>query len=728
MRAPRIATLLALALLCTACGATPPSTETPAALVATNADSLETMTLAEHNQHARNGAVRDTLHGVVVDDPFRALEEDNAATWAWVEAQNAATEAYMAEAADEERAERLAELFQIGSIGSVQQADGRVFYQLREGDLEQPILYVVDAEGAAPRVLIDPNTLGERVSLDYIFPSHDGALLAYGLSENGDERSTLHVLDVTTREDVGVAIAHAKWTDLTWRHDGEGFYYTRYPRPGEADYDADNEDSYHRHLFYHALGSDPADDPLVMRAPEATDFLGATLSRDDATLLISVFRGWSSSQLLLLDLGDPDASPADVGTPADAITYGMFHGDAFYAYTNDGAPKGRLLRANRDALAEYSAWEEVVAEREGTLEAFDAAGDQLVLHYVENVSSVLRLADLDGSNPREVPLPVSVGSVRSIATDGERSRVLFGFDSYFQPPALFSFEAESNATPEAQEVMRVQSAIDIDAYTVTRALVPSSDGTPINVFLVHARDMPMDGDQPVLLNGYGGFNVSLTPGFARNTIYWLEQGGVYAVANIRGGGEFGEAWHEDGMLGNKQNVFDDFASVIRWLGGESRISRPERIAITGGSNGGLLMGAMLTQCPDAFGATVTSVGLYDMVRYTEFPPAEIWIPEYGDPAVAEAFSWLHAYSPYHNVPEDTSFPASLVLTADSDTRVSWQHSTKFTALLQSRQQGERPILFYLQRGQGHGAGSGFSDLVDEYVQRYSFIERELGVD
>ena len=212
------------------------------------------------------------------------------------------------------------------------------------------------------------------------------------------------------------------------------------------------------------------------------------------------------------------------------------------------------------------------------------------------------------------------------------------------------------------QLLAVESDVDTDAYTVTRAIVPSTDGTPLNVFLVHREDMPMDGNQPVLLNGYGGFNVSLTPGFARNVLYWLERGGVYAVANIRGGGEFGEAWHEAGMLGHKQNVFDDFASVIRWLGGESGISRPERIAISGGSNGGLLMGAMLTQCPEAFRATVTSVGLYDMVRYTAFPPAEIWISEYGDPAEAEDFAWLHAYSPYHNVPSATAFPATLVLT------------------------------------------------------------------
>ena len=633
----------------------------------------------------------------------------------------------MAEHAADARAARLEALLRIGSIGSVRQAGGTLFFQRREGEQDQAVLFVQAPGEDDARPLIDPNALGERISLDYYFPSHDGSLLAYGLSENGDERSTMYLLDVATGEALPDVIPHAKWTGVTWRHDGAGFYYTRYPMPGEADYDAENEDSYHRHLFYHALGQAPTDDTLVMRSPEPTDFIGATISEDDGTLVISVFRGWSSCQLLTLDLNDADALPQDTGTPIDAVTYGFFHEGAFFAYTNDAAPKGRILRADPSALGDYSAWAEVVPEREGTLDSMTAAGDKLVLHYVENVSSVLRLASLEGTDVREVALPVSVGSVRGISTDDSSTRVVFGFDSYFQPPALYAFDVADGPAAVPAQLLAVESDVDTDAYTVTRAIVPSTDGTPLNVFLVHREDMPMDGNQPVLLNGYGGFNVSLTPGFARNVLYWLERGGVYAVANIRGGGEFGEAWHEAGMLGHKQNVFDDFASVIRWLGDESGISRPERIAISGGSNGGLLMGAMLTQCPEAFRATVTSVGLYDMVRYTAFPPAEIWISEYGDPAEAEDFAWLHAYSPYHNVPSATAFPATLVLTADSDTRVSWQHSTKFTALLQSENTGENQVLFYLKRGQGHGAGSGLSDVVDEYVQRYTFIETELGV-
>ena len=715
--------ILCLPLVIAACGGSTPTPDPepepapePAAEPVTEIDAL--------NALAAEGAVTDELHGVSVVDTYRILEDDSEATDAWVDAQNAVTEEYFAANSVEGRRERLRELLSIGYYGGASRAGGRTFIEKREGEIDHAILYVIDGPDAEPRELINPNTLGERVALDFFIPSPDGTYLAYGLSHNGDERSTTYVLDVATGENLSEEIPHTKWTALDWRHDETGFYYTRYPMEGEADYDPEAEDTYNRHLFYHELGTDFADDPLVFRAPEPTDFVSGEISEDGETLLIGNFRGWSASDMYVLDVTDEAAEVTPLVTGDDSVWWGGFHEERLLIYTNSEAPLGRILAVAIEDAADRDAWTEIVPEGDSKLDSFHPVGDLLVVPYVENVVSRLRIYGLDGSDRGDVELPLEIGSAGSLAVEPGSTILTYQYTSFFFPPALFETDL---LTGETRQIDAVEADIDTSEYTVTRERVSSADGTPINVFVVHRADMERDGNQPVILNGYGGFNVSLTPGFARNTIYWLEQGGVYAVANIRGGGEFGEEWHQDGMLGNKQNVFDDFTAVIRWLGGESGISNPDRIAINGGSNGGLLMGAMLTQCPDAFRATITSVGLYDMVRYTLFPPAEIWISEYGDPEVAEDFAWLHAYSPYHNVEAGTAFPATLVLTADSDTRVSWQHSTKFTAALQDANSGNHQILFLMKRDQGHGAGTGLSDTVDEYVQRYTFIETELGV-
>ena len=711
--------LLCLPLVIAACGGSTPAPEPMPEPPPAPVSELDALNLA-----AQAGAVTDELHGVSVVDLYRSLEEEGPETDAWVDAQNARTADYFESNARDGRRDRLQELLSIGYYGDIARAGGRTFVQKREGEIDHAILYVIDGPDVEPRELINPNTLGERIALDFFHPSPDGTFLAYGLSENGDERSTTYVLNVETGVDLGEAIPHTKWTSLQWRYDEEGFYYTRYPMEGEEDYDAEAEDTYNRHLFYHELGTDHADDPLVFRAPAPTDFVGGEVSEDGETLLIGVFRGWSSSDIFLLDLTDEDAEPQTLVSGEDSVWWGGFHEESLLIYTNSEAPLGRILAVPIADALDHDAWVEIVPEGESKLDSFHPVGDLLVVPYVENVASRLRIYGLDGSERGDVELPLEIGSAGSLAVERGSTVLTYQYTSFFFPPALFETDL---VTGQTTEIDRIEADIDTSAYSVTRETVTSPDGTPINVFVVHRTDMERDGNQPVLLNGYGGFNVSLTPGFARNTLYWLEQGGVYAVANIRGGGEFGEDWHQAGMLGNKQNVFDDFEAVIRWLGGESGISNPDRIAINGGSNGGLLMGAMLTQCPEAFRATVTSVGLYDMVRYTLFPPAEIWIAEYGDPEEAEDFAWLHAYSPYHNVEDGTEFPAALVLTADSDTRVSWQHSTKFAAALQDANSGDREILFLMKRDQGHGAGTGLSDTVDEYVQRYTFIETELGL-
>ncbi|MCB9506724.1 MAG: S9 family peptidase [Myxococcales bacterium] len=667
------------------------------------------------------GGVVEVLFGHRVADPFRWLEERRPRTDAWIEEQTARTVAYQEAHDSPTRAARLRELLSIGSIGSIARAGQATFFERREGDAERPILFVIDTPGAAARPVVNPEDFGERSSIDYFVPSPSGRLLAVGVSQNGDERSTLHVIEVATgaRRD---AIPHAKWASLSWRHDESGFLYTRYPLEGEADWDPDAQDTYNRHLFEHTLGQPYESDALIMRAPEPTDFLGAALDEGDRWALIGNFRGWSQSELFLVDMASDVQTPHPLTPDSDAVWNGELHRDYIYAYTNDEAPHGKIVRVRTDEARDRR-WEQIVPEAEGTIDSFSIAGDYLVVTYVEDIASRLRVFSLAGRPVPDVALPVDVGSIGAVATSHESSRIAFTFSSFFSPPAAYELTLPDGT---ATAIATVSADIDTSDLHVTREHATSRDGTPVNLFLVHRGELPRDGTAPVLLEGYGGFNVSLTPTFSRNALYWLERGGVYAVANIRGGGEFGEEWHRAGMLGSKQNVFDDFAAAIAHLT-ESGLSNPDRIAISGGSNGGLLMGAMITQVPDTFRAALTAVGLYDMVRYTQFPPAEIWISEYGDPAEPDAFEWLYAYSPYHNVPASFRAPSVLITTADSDTRVSWQHSTKFGARLQAANIGPNPVLFYMEHAQGHGAGTALDDLVRDYVRRYTFIETELGV-
>lgn len=678
--------------------------------------------LAEVNAAARAGAVVETLFGREVADAFRTLETDDEVTRRWMEVQTAFTERYLAEHADPATAERLETFLSIGWFGNLSRAGGRTFYVKRDGEQEQGVLYVLEPGAAEPRALVDPNALGPRVALDWVFPSPGGRLVAYGLSEEGDERSVLYVLDLESGERLGERIDHTKWTSLSWLADETGFYYTRYPREGEADYDPENEDSYFGHLFFHALGADPAQDPLVFRLAEKTDFVGPDVSPDDRWVVLNVFHGWSQSDVLLLDRTAAGAEPIPVDVGGEHLVSGEIRGDRLFLGTNEDHPRFRVVAAPLDRPADRAAWTEVVPEGAGTIEGWSFVGDGLAIRYTEEVASRLRRFDLDGAPRGEIELPMR-GSVEGPIENRDDGTVLFVFTSFTQPPTLYAFEPEAGAL---RELDRVQSDLDPSRYELRRETVASKDGTPIVVDLVLPAGAAPDGSRPTLLTGYGGFNVPTLPGFVRNILYWLERGGIYAQASLRGGSEFGEEWHRAGMLENKHNVFDDMEAVLRWLP-TTGLTSPEHIAITGASNGGLLMGAMLTRCPDAFRAAVASVGLYDMVRFPAFPPAEIWISEYGDPSQPEDFAWLYDYSPYHAVRDGTPYPAALVVTAEQDTRVSWKHSTKFAARLQEASSSGLPILFYLERSVGHGAGTGRSDLVRQYVRNYTFLETELGL-
>ncbi len=685
------------------------------------------------NQIAREGAVTETLHGVTVADPYRSLEEESGATRAWIDAQTERSERALHGWTATGARERLDALLSIGVLGAPVVAGERLFYTKREGDREQPALYLRVGDQLREAPLVDPLVYGERAALDWFYPSPSGRYVAFGISTDGDERSTLRVLDVERGALLDDVIDHTKWSDVAWLHAEDGFYYRRYPRPGEPDYDTAREDTYHMRLFFHRLGTDPAEDPLVFAPVDGTDFPAASVSDDDRWVVVSDFRGWSQSDVLLFDRGaararrdaPDDAHPlTDVVRGEDHLYTGRIHRGRLYLTTNDGAPRYRVVSVAPAQAAERDRWQDVVPEGEGAIENVELLHDRIVVHTIEDIASRVRVFHLDGRPAGEIALP-GRGELFGLAGDPDGGRVAIGFSSFVHPPALFTWRTDA---PALREVDRVESDFDFDGVELSQASVPSADGTPINVYYVHRRDMPLDGDNRVLLTGYGGFNISLLPGFQRNALYWVERGGVYAVANLRGGGERGEAWHRAGNLANKHHVFEDFEAVIRWLGGESRISRPERIAITGGSNGGLLMGALITRAPETFRVAVSNVGLYDMLRYHRFPPAELWITEYGSADDEAQFEWLRAYSPYHHVREGTRYPAVLITTADHDTRVFWGHSTKFAARLQAATGEPDPdIYFHMVRQQGHGAGMRRSDTVDRYQRLYAFVEHYVGL-
>lgn len=733
-RAPPTPLLVVLGLsvgawLSACCGVARPAPRTPPPPDAVVSDAPskappmdpDRTAVAEWNRRARQGSVTDDYHGTHVEDPYRSLEEESAATTEWIDAQTKRTTTAFAKLADPSRTRRLEQLLAIGVIGRPAVAGPNLLYTKRDAGREQPALWVRGR--GEPRVLVDPETLGSRVALDWYEPSPRGTLCAYGLSDNGDERSTLHVIEVATGRVLEDRIPRTKWSRVSWLPDESGFYYTRYPAPGEPSYDAEAEDTYFPRLFFHALGADASRDPLVYGGERGTDFPGGDVSDDGRWLVVNVFRGWSASDVYLLDRRRPGATLQPVVTGRDNLTTGRMHKGKLYLLTNIDAPRYRIAATSPADAAHPERWRDVVPEGPWAIEDYTATSDRLVVHSIEEVRSVLRVYRLDGRAAGVLELPAR-GSVDGLAGARDGSQVAVSWSSFFFPPALYAADVRR---PTLERVDAVASDIDTSAYELEQTTVPSRDGTAVNVFLVHRRGVARDGSHPVLLTGYGGFNVSLLPGFARNALYWLERGGVYAVANLRGGGEGGEQWHRAGNLGNKERVFEDFEAVIGWLS-SSGWSRPERIGITGGSNGGLLMGAMITRIPEQFGAAATYVGLYDMLRYDRFPPAELWVTEYGSArASEEQFRWLEAYSPYHRLRQGVRYPAVLVETADHDSRVFWGHSTKFAARLQESTASDRPVWFFLERQVGHGAGTRRSDLVRRYDRAYAFLEDALGM-
>lgn len=670
----------------------------------------------------RVSPVIDVLHGEPVADPYRWLEAgDGAEVRAWTEAQNAHTAAWMA--AQPARAvvhARLRELLAIGALGAPAMAGGRFFHQRREGTQDQPVLLVREGIGGADRVLLDPNAFDAQgtTALDWYFPSPDGRLLAYGLSRGGTEESTLQLLDVATGATFGEAIPGTRATALAWLPDGRGFYYARYPRPGTV---PDAERQYHRAIWFHALGTDAVADRPVFQPAQKEHWPGVKLSGDGRWLLVSVARTFDQVDLWLEDRQDGRGLQPVVRDLPHAFEAEVENG-VLYVRSNVHSPQYALYRAPAAAPA-LDRWEELVAPRaDAVLDGFRLTRGHVALSYVERASSRLRVVPRAGGAVRELALP-ALGSVMGWGSEPASDVLVYGFASYTVPPGLYGVELPEG---EARCWARVEADVAPERYQVDQVMVPSRDGTPVSMFLVHRRDLVRDGTAPAYLTGYGGFNISLTPQFSRAWLFWLERGGVLAIPNLRGGGEYGEAWHQAGMLARKQNTFDDCIAAAEWLIRE-RYTSPAHLALAGGSNGGLLAGAVLTQRPELFAAVVIQVPLLDMLRYHLFRIARLWIPEYGDPDDAEAFRWLRAYSPYHHVRDGVAYPAVLLATAAGDTRVDPLHARKMAARLQAATASPQPVLLRLETDAGHGAGKPVSKALEELADTWTFVAVATGL-
>jgi prolyl oligopeptidase len=715
--------LCAAAILSTPATAREPAPEaTPAAAPgAERPDGSSSDVTAKTKPHppaTRVEEVTDVLHGTRIVDPYRWLEDGaSAEVRQWVEAQNAYTRSRLA--AYPERAAvhaRLETLLSIGTVGIPQVRKGRYFHTRREGaGQNQPILYVRDGLKGSDRVLFDPNRLRRdgTAALDWWYPSEDGSLLAYGVSEAGDEKSTLRVLDVKTGAARPDVIPQTRYCSLAWLPDDSGFYYTRYPAPGTV---PEGEENYNSHLFFHRLGTDPAADPEIFgEGRKPTDMIQASLSPDGRWLVVSVFEGWARSDLYLLDRRADKAAFVPVAEGLDAIVTGQVVGATLYITTNWKAPRYRLLAVDPARPAREN-WRTLIPESDAVLVQAEPIGGQIMALYLKDASSHVEVHGADGARLREVPLP-ALGTVEGISGRHDGREAFFDFSSFTRPPEIDRYDLD-RGTASVWE--RVKADLDLSGLEVRQVFYPSKDGTRISMFLVHRKGLARDGGAPTLLYGYGGFNINLTPSFSRGLVLWLERGGLYALPNLRGGGEYGEAWHRAGMLDKKQNVFDDFIAAAEWLIA-NKYTRPERLAIKGGSNGGLLVGTALTQRPDLFGAVICAVPLLDMLRYDRFQIARLWIPEYGSAESAEQFRWLYAYSPYQHVRPGTAYPAVLLTTAESDSRVDPMHARKMAALLQASTSSEAPILLRTETRAGHGIGKPLGKAIEEETDGWSFL-------
>ena len=667
--------------------------------------------------------VVDTWHGERVADPYRWLEGASDRIRSWANEQNARTHEVLGSLPSRPAfAARLHELLSVGLLGTPKPAGKWIFHTRREGAQKQAILYVREGLHGVDRALVDPNTLDKSglVTLDWYYPSADGSYVAYGLSHGGDELSTLHVVDVRTGSDCGETIPHTQRSSVAWTDNG--FYYTVHPEPGTV---PPGDEHYHRRIRYHRLGDRPANDELVFGdGRRKEDILVVQSSPDGRWVLALAFRGWVQSDVYLLDRKDPAAKWRPVVEGEEGLTTGLLTDDSVWLRTNLEAPNYTIVRAPL-ASPERASWKTIVPESEHAIELFDVSRDAVAVVRLVSATSRVSLWSHDGKPLRDVPLP-GLGTVSGLNADPNGDMVTLVYESFAVPAAAFAIMPDASL----RHIVRLAAprGLDPDSFVVEQTTYASMDGTKITMFLVHRKDIRRTGTLPTVLSGYGGFNISRTPAYFPGVAAWVEGGGLFALPNLRGGGEYGERWHQAGMLDRKQNVFDDFHAAAEALVSQGWTDAAH-LGISGGSNGGLLTGAALTQRPELFGAVFCAVPLLDMLRYQGFLIARFWIAEYGTAEDATQYRWLHAYSPYHHVREGVRYPAVLFTTAEGDSRVDPMHARKMTALMQAvtAEDSRAVVLLRVERDAGHGVGKPLDKQVDDLADQYSFFAWRLGL-
>ncbi len=672
----------------------------------------------------------DTYHGTTVADPYRWLEDDNSAdTKAWVAAQNEVTDKYLAAMPQRLPARRLyTELYNFERFGIPFREGGRYFWSRNDGLQQQNVLYTAKTLTDTPVVALDPNLLSKdgTVALGGVVPSRDGKLLAYGIAGAGSDWQTWKVRDLSTGRDLADKIDWVKFSSASWTADGKGFFYARYDAPKEGE--ALKGANYFQKLYYHRLGTPQADDVLVAENRDDKEWgFGTEVSDDGELLLISVWKSAGSKNgLMVLPLpkgafagGKPRPITLDFDaqyTPVAAVDGKLF------VKTDKGAPRGKLVAIDLKKPAP-AGWKTLVAEGPDAMTGASAVGGRFLLSYLHDAATLVRVHGADGKRLSEVALP-GVGTASGFGGRWTDTETFFSYTSLTTPAEIHRYDVK---TGKITPFKKPKTAFDADQYETRREFVTSKDGTRFPIFIAAKKGVKFDGSNPTLLYGYGGFDIAMTPAYNVTAATWLKMGGVYVVASIRGGGEYGSAWHEAGTKLHKQNVFDDFIAAGEWLV-KHKVASPATLAINGGSNGGLLVGAVTNQRPDLFAAAVPQVGVMDMLRYQKFTIGWAWATDYGTSDDATMFKALYAYSPLHNIRSGVNYQAVLITTGDHDDRVVPAHSFKYAATLQAADTGPAPKLIRIETNAGHGAGKPTSKIIEERSDILAFIAHTMKLE
>ncbi|TVU53024.1 MAG: S9 family peptidase [Arthrospira sp. PLM2.Bin9] len=674
--------------------------------------------------HTRKSDQVDEYHGIQVADPYQWLEDlDSDETKAWVTAQNQVTFDYLSTIPSRQKlSDRLTKLWNYERYSIPFRQGKRYFYFKNDGLQNQSVLYVIDSWEGEPRLLLDPNQLSEdgTVALSGISISEDGNLIAYGLSASGSDWQEWKVMDINTGKPLQDHLKWIKFSGASWTHDHQGFFYSRYDEPNE---ETQFEDiNYYQKLFYHRLGTPQSEDVLIYQRPDQKEWgFNGFVTEDGQYLIISVWQGTDPKNLVFYqDLTKPDSPVVELISEFEAeYSFINNQGEIFWFRTDLDAPMGRVIAIDINTGSSH----QIIPEAIETLEGVSTLNNQFVALYLKDAHSQVNIFNLDGTVVREVELP-GIGSVGGFDGKRDDTETFYSFTSFTTPPTIYKYNI---VTGESQIYRQPTVDFNPEDYQTNQVFYSSPDGTMVPMFITHKKGLKLDGNHPTMLYGYGGFGISLTPNFSVSRLVWMEMGGVYAVANLRGGGEYGQQWHQAGMKLKKQNVFDDFIAAAEWLI-HHNYTQVNKLAISGGSNGGLLVGACITQRPELFGAALPAVAVMDMLRFHKFTIGWAWTSEYGSPENQEEFQVLYSYSPLHNLQPGTAYPATLITTGDHDDRVVPAHSFKFISALQAAHSGDNPVLIRIETKAGHGAGKPMAKIIEEIADQFAFLVRVLDIN